>query len=252
MSTNNLEDDVDVELGLVNEETQKGVPGAAANTESPGDEEQGPTPTETVVKFALPEDITNQETDGEQKSVEGITECESNGTGEGNITTNDSEDHVEAARPHLKRQRQSSLHWRKQLSEYNASSEIHTMDKSVKEESTVGISKYSGRGKKEDGFQLKGCVHRLFLDPSYSLRRQMLLTFGSVSSLTILLVMIVAIVASVSTGNAVKEKATPRVDEWVQEFVSSTSRYVAQALSPKIMVSPLLGWNYHYPVLFSS
>ena len=253
MSSNDLETDVDAELGLANEEMQKDV-SSTAETESAVlsvDEEQGPTPKETKVKFARaqPHDITSKETDpddagdGGQTPVEGIPDCENNGEGVGKLATNSGEEQVKAARPHFKRRRQSSLHLRKQPSEYSISSEIHIS--SVVEESTAGTLKHSDSGsKKKTDFQMKGCFHRLFLNPSYSLRRQMLLTFGSVSSLTIILVMIVAIIASLSTGNAVKDKATVSVEEWVEEFASSTSKYVAQALSPKIMVSRRLGWKF--------
>ena len=82
-------------------------------------------------------------------------------------------------------------------------------------------------------------IRNLFLNPAYSLRRQMLLTFGTVTSLTILLVMIVSIIAAVATGDAIKDQANVNVEEWVDEYTVSTSRLVAEALSPKIMVSAL-------------
>jgi len=89
------------------------------------------------------------------------------------------------------------------------------------------------------GTNLSGCCHDLFLNPAYSLRRQMLLTFGTVTSLTILLVMIVSIIAAVATGDAIKDQANVNVEEWVDGYTVSTSRLVAEALSPKIMVSAL-------------
>ena len=82
-----------------------------------------------------------------------------------------------------------------------------------------------------------GCFHRVFLNPSYPLRRQMLFSFGSVSSLTILLVMVVSIIASIFTGSVIKKESNINVEQWVDDFMRSTSRYVSEALSPKIMVS---------------
>ena len=58
----------------------------------------------------------------------------------------------------------------------------------------------------------------LFLNSSYPLRRQMLLTFGTVSSLTILLVMIVSIIASIATGNVIKEETNTNVEQWIDGF----------------------------------
>mmetsp|Transcript_18225 Transcript_18225/g.39386 ORF Transcript_18225/g.39386 Transcript_18225/m.39386 type:complete len:1769 (-) Transcript_18225:63-5369(-) len=90
------------------------------------------------------------------------------------------------------------------------------------------------------GTNVPGCFRRLFLNPSYSLRRQMLLTFGSVSTLTILLVMIVSIIASIATGKSIKDESNANIEQWVDVVLSSTSRHVAVALSPKIMPTDLV------------
>mmetsp|Transcript_15777 Transcript_15777/g.33367 ORF Transcript_15777/g.33367 Transcript_15777/m.33367 type:complete len:1213 (+) Transcript_15777:226-3864(+) len=86
----------------------------------------------------------------------------------------------------------------------------------------------------------QGCFYRFFLNPSYPLRRQMLLTFGSVSSLTIVIVMLVSIIASITTGNAIKEKSNVNMGNWVEEITISTSQFVSEALSPKIMPNDLV------------
>ena len=64
-----------------------------------------------------------------------------------------------------------------------------------------------------------------------------MLTFGSVGVCTVGLVMIVGILASVFTGRAIQRESGRNVEGWVNEFMGSTSRLVAEALSPKIMVS---------------
>ena len=78
---------------------------------------------------------------------------------------------------------------------------------------------------------------KLVLNVKYPLRRQMMLSFGSIGVLTIVLVMIVGILASYLTGEAIKTESSRNVDAWVDGFMGSTCRLVAEALGPKIMVS---------------
>ena len=80
-----------------------------------------------------------------------------------------------------------------------------------------------------------GWFHRLLLNPKYSLRKQMMLTFGSVSALAIVIVMIVAIIASVLTGNSIKDESATYVETFVKQSMGTTARYVAETLSPRIM-----------------
>jgi hypothetical protein len=87
------------------------------------------------------------------------------------------------------------------------------------------------------GEEKRNCFHRIFLNPSYPLRRQMMLSFGTVSSLCILLVMIISIIATIGTGTAIKRESSDNVHAWVENFMGSTSRFVAEALSPKLIVS---------------
>lgn len=90
-----------------------------------------------------------------------------------------------------------------------------------------------GGGSGADG----GCFRRLFLRPSFSLRRQMLLTFGSISSVTILLVVLVSVAALFTTGNVIKKKSNDNFKDWVDELTAGSSRFVAEAISPKLVVS---------------
>ena len=131
-----------------------------------------------------------------------------------------------------KKKRESSLDLRKQIPDsllLNDNSERAIIDDMS---SSVAASK-----RRSSKFTDGGCFHRLFLNPTYPLRKQMLLTFGCVSSMTILLVMVVSIIASIATGNAVKEESNANIERWVDGFTGRMSRYVAEALSPKIMVS---------------
>lgn len=77
----------------------------------------------------------------------------------------------------------------------------------------------------------------MVLNVKYPLKRQMMLSFGSIGALTIVLVMVVGIMASHFTGEAIKKESSGNVDAWVSGFMGSTSRLVAEALGPKIMVS---------------
>jgi len=85
-----------------------------------------------------------------------------------------------------------------------------------------------------------GWFHRLLLNPKYSLRKQMMLTFGSVSALAIVIVMIVAIIASVLTGNSIKDESATYVETFVKQSMGTTARYVAETLSPRIMPNDLV------------
>ena len=132
--------------------------------------------------------------------------------------------------------RKSSLHSRRHIPD----SLLLNDRNAIIDDMAGSISTEKSRRGSVIGTNVQGCFHRFFLNPSYPLRRQMLLTFGSVSSLTILLVMIVSIIASITTGNAIKEKSNVNVEEWVDDFTTTTFRFVAEALSPKIMVSALI------------
>ena len=105
-------------------------------------------------------------------------------------------------------------------------------------QSTVGERRSTSSSKL--GGKSPGCFHRVFLNPSYSLRKQMLLTFGSVSALTILTVMIVAIIASILTGNSIKAESQANVETWVKQSLGTTARYVAETISPRLMPNDLV------------
>ena len=83
--------------------------------------------------------------------------------------------------------------------------------------------------------QQLGCFRRIFLNPSYSLRKQMLLTFGAVSTLTILVIMLVSIIATYVAGYQAKEESKATAEQLIKVSLGTTARYVAEAISPRIM-----------------
>lgn len=85
----------------------------------------------------------------------------------------------------------------------------------------MGGSDVGGGGKKRRSSSkvlsaTHGWFHKVLLNPKYSLRKQMMLTFGSASALTIVVVMVVAIIASVLTGNSIKAESAANVETWVK------------------------------------
>ena len=86
----------------------------------------------------------------------------------------------------------------------------------------------------------QGWFRKVLLNPQYTLRKQMMLTFGSVSALTIVVVMIVAVIASVLTGNSIKAESAANVEGWVKQSLGTTARYVAETVSPRLMPTDLV------------
>ena len=109
----------------------------------------------------------------------------------------------------------------------------------------MGGSDVGGGGKKRRSSSkvlsaTHGWFHKVLLNPKYSLRKQMMLTFGSVSALTIVVVMVVAIIASVLTGNSIKAESAANVETWVKQSLGTTARYVAETVSPRLMPTDLV------------
>ena len=204
------------------------------------DEEQvvNVAPEKKKVQFPPPQDVTSKMitftgADGDQRdvSVEGIVEYGADAAGSGTTTSTRVE---RRAAPRIgMASRRSSLDSRKEIPD------------SLLLDHNAIIDDVSGSGAQDAhrgsyiGTELQGCFHRFFVNPSFPLRRQMLLTFGSVSSLTILLVMAVSIIASITTGDAIKKESNTIVEQWVDKFTITTSQLIAEALSPKITVSAL-------------
>jgi len=168
------------------------------------DKQEDAVPTPTKVTFALPQDITTE-----------LMNFESDNNNNGNNTNGG--------------RRASSLELRRDIPTTLLFNHVAIADDMQKPNDDD-----------DDATAALGCFRRSFLNPRYPLRRQMMLTFGSVSSLTILLVVMVSIAASNWTGDAIKEESNDNVEEWVGEFTSTTSRFVAEAIAPKIMLTDLV------------
>ena len=76
-------------------------------------------------------------------------------------------------------------------------------------------------------------LRKTCLRPNLRLRRQMMLSFGIVSTLTLCIMMVATITLSVSTGNSVKARCREPLDEWLSDN-TATARYVTEAFAPKL------------------
>jgi len=194
---------------------------------------QAPTTDDSVhssVRFAPPQDVQGERmsfsaTSSEKQSVKGIVEY-------GRAPSSMSSETREQMMDRRKSSRGSSLDLRKSI----PNSLLLTDSSAIIDDMNGGGGRKSLTKRQSTFNKLNDdVIHRFFLNPRWSLRRQMLSTFGTVSSLSILLVMIVSIIAAVYTGNDIKEEANVSVEEWVDSFTITTSRLVAEAVSPLIM-----------------
>ncbi len=80
-----------------------------------------------------------------------------------------------------------------------------------------------------------GCLRTFFLNPAYSLRKQMLLTFGTAGTITIIVIMAVSIVSTYVAGNRAKQESVTNAEELFKTSLGNTSRYVAESISPRLL-----------------
>mmetsp|Transcript_25294 Transcript_25294/g.50638 ORF Transcript_25294/g.50638 Transcript_25294/m.50638 type:complete len:1747 (-) Transcript_25294:50-5290(-) len=83
--------------------------------------------------------------------------------------------------------------------------------------------------------QQLGCWKAFFLNPSYSLRKQMLLTFGAVSTITIVGITVISIVAAYVAGHQAKQDSMENAEQLFKTSLGTTARYVAESISPRLM-----------------
>ena len=81
---------------------------------------------------------------------------------------------------------------------------------------------------------------RTFLKPKYSLRRQLLLSFGTFSSLIAVIIMVVAIAASVLSGKNIKVGSRDDFELLAKENLGHSVRYISEAMSPKLFPTGLV------------
>lgn len=77
----------------------------------------------------------------------------------------------------------------------------------------------------------KNILRRLCLRPTYSLKWQLLLSFGSATSLCLTAVLVVSIVISIRAGSIVKERASLVMRRQVEGNLMDTTHYTADSFS---------------------
>jgi hypothetical protein len=121
---------------------------------------------------------------------------------------------------------------------------VSEVDKSEEEE---GASPQPGGGgatpgarvpvsKKSSFAQWWWWIHNLFLSPKYTLKMQLMLSFGTVNFCTIVLVLLGCIFVSLYVGNSVKEiNQKAFEDQLVREIQATTVRYLAESLEQQFI-----------------
>ncbi|KAL7547634.1 hypothetical protein ACHAWF_010919 [Thalassiosira exigua] len=238
--------------------TSPDPPDAAAAAESAGRGEHPPADEEEraslSVRFSLPPMAQDRplardgsvDTVTTKASEEGSVVGQGGGGGGGGGGGTDLEPSLEHRRSQMRRaanhkRRQSSLELRKNAPDadlLNASVSPH-----LKASASDDVGSGSGSGSgwlPRGGGGWRGGFRNLFLNPSYPLRRQMFLSFGCVSFVTIALVVVVTVAASIATGDAILDESDDHIEMWMEDVVRITPRYVSEAVSPKIMPTQLV------------
>uniref|UniRef100_A0A7S4IG44 Uncharacterized protein n=1 Tax=Odontella aurita TaxID=265563 RepID=A0A7S4IG44_9STRA len=86
----------------------------------------------------------------------------------------------------------------------------------------------------DEGKSTRGILQRTCLRPQFSLRTQLVLSFGSVSALTVLFVMIISIVISISAASSIRISSKEKLKQWAQGKASSNAQYVSEAFTPML------------------
>lgn len=91
--------------------------------------------------------------------------------------------------------------------------------------------------KKEDMDKVhdsKDLLHKLCLRPTWSLRRQLLTSFGLTTIVAIVIVMLIAILTTRNSGDTVQRKARASLTNQVRDNLAASTRYTAETLSKKL------------------
>ncbi|CAB9499287.1 expressed unknown protein [Seminavis robusta] len=83
-------------------------------------------------------------------------------------------------------------------------------------------------------------LQRACLNSKFTLRSQMMLSFGVISTCTIFVVVIVCIAVSVISGEVVKEKGRETFDDVLAVLEGRAVRYIAEDLSPRLMMDDVV------------
>jgi hypothetical protein len=93
-----------------------------------------------------------------------------------------------------------------------------------------------GLSKREESEKETDCLRFLCLRPNYTLRKQMMLSFGSINLITIAVVVSVCVVLSLSAGENVKSASSYTLDQLAKQSLGYRSRYLAEALTESIIL----------------
>lgn len=82
----------------------------------------------------------------------------------------------------------------------------------------------------------RNLLQRTCLNSKFTLRSQMMLSFGVISAGTILLVVIVCVAVSLSSGQVVKEKTRETFEHVASVLEARATRYIAEDLTPRLVI----------------
>jgi hypothetical protein len=80
------------------------------------------------------------------------------------------------------------------------------------------------------------CLRFLCLRPNYTLRKQMMLSFGSINLVTITVVVVVCVSLSLIAGQNVKSTSTYTMEHLAIQSLGTRSRYLAESLTESIIL----------------
>lgn len=106
-------------------------------------------------------------------------------------------------------------------------------------EQESALTMINGENKPQHGHSLvqasvDGCLQRICLRPNYTLRRQLFLSFGLVSIVSLSFVMITACITAVQAGAKVKEISRSNLDMWAKDKLVLKGRYIADIIDRKL------------------
>eukprot|EP00934_Nitzschia_sp_Nitz4_P004295 Nitzschia sp. Nitz4//scaffold3_size479765//268429//273580//NITZ4_000112-RA/size479765-snap-gene-1.403-mRNA-1//-1//CDS//3329550794//4285//frame0 len=102
-----------------------------------------------------------------------------------------------------------------------------------------GVSILSEEEKQDDEKKevpKKGLLEYLCLRPEYSLRTQLMLSFGTISAATIAVVVLTCVVVAVLVGNEAKDSTIETFEGISEKVEALTAEYLAESLSEKILM----------------
>lgn len=88
----------------------------------------------------------------------------------------------------------------------------------------------------EDEDESRDAMHRTCLRPGYTLSKQLMLSFGSISAVTIIFVLVVCIVVAISAGESVKSINADSFEVLAKDRQGTTARYLAESLDQRLML----------------